>query len=348
MASIEDSVQSALQPEGRALVALPAWPEIPVLDVGPDFGFETLERELPRAHQMLDLATRKVPRSALKALDSVSRRWLVRWGNSHLDEIDRIARRLDRPGAYFLSVNYEWGCTCRVAPSPDGKTARLVRVLDWRTEGLGRYVLAARVRSPAGPFVTMTWPGYSGVLQAVAPGRFSAALNQAPMRNPIGYYYLDWAAGRPRVWSSPHDMPAHLLRHVFETATTFAEAKRMLTRTPISAPAIFSLAGLAPGETAVIERRETEATVHSGAHVAANHWLGFGWSGHSRGKDSGGRACRMASVATDFDPHFTWLERPILNDLTRLVMIADATSGRLLARGYEAGNPATATLNLTV
>src|SRR6185503_10125388 len=79
---------------------------------------------------------------------------------------------IGRPGAYFLSVNYEWGCTCRVAPSPEGKSARLVRVLDWVTEGLGRYVIAARVAGEAGPFVTLTWPGYTGVLQGMAPGRF--------------------------------------------------------------------------------------------------------------------------------------------------------------------------------
>ena len=36
---------------------------------------------------------------------------------------------------------------------------------------------------------------------------------------------------------------AHLLREVFETAKTFAEAKRMLIERPIATPAIFSLGG---------------------------------------------------------------------------------------------------------
>lgn len=321
-------------------------PDIPVLDVGPDFGFEALERELSRAHRLLDTATRGVPRAALKTLDAVSRHWLVRWGNRHLGEIDRIARRLDRPGAYFLSVNYEWGCTCRVAPSPDARSARLVRVLDWKTEGLGRHVMALRVKGHAGPFTTLAWPGYTGVLQAVAPGRFAAALNQAPMRKSLGYYYLDWAANRPRVWSMPHDTPAHLLRHVFEKAESFTQARQMLTSTPISSPAIFSLAGLAPGETAVIERREHDANVHLGAQVAANHWQAFGWQGHARGEDSGGRACRMARVPTDFDPGFPWLTAPILNDNTRLAMVADAASGGLIAQGFEARRAATKVLVL--
>ncbi len=327
--------------------SLPGLPDIPVLNVGPDFPMETLERENERAHRLLDAATKIVPRQALNSLDRVSRRWLARWENAHLPEIDRIARTLGRPGAYFLSVNYEWGCTCRVAPSPDDKTARLVRVLDWRTDGLGRNVLAARVDGHAGPFVTLTWPGYTGVLQAVARGRFAAALNQAPMRKAVGYYYLDWAVNRRRVWQTPHGTPAHLLRKVFEKAENFRHAKEMLIKTPISSPAIFSLAGIDSNETCVIERKETEAHVHEGAHVAANHWQAIGWAGHARGNDSAGRACQMARVATALDQELSWLAEPILNPTTRLVMIADARSGRFIAQGYESDGAATRVLKAT-
>jgi hypothetical protein len=326
--------------------AASALPAIPLLDVGPDFAVETLQRDLPRAHALLDSATRVAPSAALASLDKVSRHWLVRWNNAHLGEIDRVAKILNRPGAYFLSVNYEWGCTCRVGASPDGRSARLVRVLDWGTEGLGRYVMAARVAGAAGPFVTLTWPGYTGVLQAMAPGRFSAALNQAPMRKAVGYYYLDWAANRRRVWSMPHPTPAHVLRTTFERAQSFAEARRMLTEMPVSSPAIFSLAGLGPEETCVIERSETDARVHCGSQVAANHWQASGWRGHARGEDSGGRACLMANVPTDLVSEFPWLERPILNDNTRLVMIADASRGGLVAQGYEHRRAATAPFEL--
>ncbi len=324
---------------------------IPVLDTGPAFPLETLEREPARAEALIDGATRGVPRAALKALDAVSRRWLAKQDSVHLDEIDAIAERLGRPGAYFLSVNYEWGCTCRVAPSPDGNSARLVRVLDWITHGLGRYVIAARVAGSAGTFVTLTWPGYTGMLQGMAPGRFSAALNQAPMRPRVGNYHLDWAINRRRVWNMTHVTPAHLLREVFETATSFAEAKRMLSVRPISTPGIFSLAGLKPNETAVIERTETEAHVHDGANTVANHWQAPGWRGHARGLDSSGRACQMNSAPTEFDPSFPWLTRPILNWNTRLAMVADASEGRIMARGYEVSGhtaaPATTPLDLT-
>lgn len=322
----------------------PPLPPIPVLDTGSGFPLETLEREEGRAHALLDAATRRVPRTALRSLDAVSRRWLAKWSNAYLPEIDAVARRLGRPGAYFLSVNYEWGCTCQAGPSPDGRTARLVRVLDWATPGLGRNVVAARVGGKHGPFMVLTWPGYTGVLQGMAAGRFSAALNQAPMRRPVGLYPVDWAANRARVWRMPHPMPAHLLREVFETAPTFGEAKRTLAAHPIASPAIFTLAGLAPAETAVIERTERGARVHEGPAAAANHWQACGWRGHARGVDSAGRARRMASVSPELDPGFPWLGAPILNPCTRLAMVADAARGRLVARGWETDGPATAPL----
>jgi len=319
--------------------------DIPVVETGPDFVLETLDHHLDRAHDLLDLATRRVPHSVLRQLDRVSRAWLVRWENAHLSEIDAVASKLNRPGSYFFSVNYEWGCTCRVAPSPDHQTARLVRVLDWRTPGLGRNILAANVDGKAGPFTTLTWPGYTGVLSATAPGRFSVALNQAPMRKSSGYLMFDWAANRRRVWNMPHPTPSHLLRQVFETAPDFQTAQDQLTKAPISTPAIFLLAGVRASETVVIERTETKAHVIKGPGVAANHWQAPGWTGRPRGQDSAGRAAQMYRVCVDFDPEFAWAKPPILNDRTRLIMIADAAEGRMMAQGFEASRPATTVLH---
>jgi hypothetical protein len=320
---------------------------IPVVDTGPDFPLETLLAAPDRLAALLDAATRRVPAAALRAGDAITRRWLVRTQNPHLAEIEAIAARVGRPGAYFFSINYEWGCTVGVAPCPQRAAARLVRVLDWRTPGLGRNILAARVAGAAGPFVTLTWPGYSGVLQAMAPGRFAAALNQAPMRSaPGGIYALDWAANRVRVWRTRATTPAHLLRDVFERDGTYAEARRRLAETPIAAPAIFSLAGLAPSETCIIERTEHEARVRDGVHTAANHWQSVSTRARARGNDSAGRARLMAGIAADLDPAFTWLVPPILNERTRLVMVAEARGGRMVAQGYEADGPATEPLVL--
>lgn len=323
-------------------------PEIPVTDIKGQLGIETLEAHERRSHRLLDAATRGVPRAALRALDAVSRKWLLRWNSAQLDEIDRVAAQLGRPGAYFLSVNYEWGCTCRVAPSPDAGSARLARVLDWRTPGLGANVIAARVASQLGSYVALTWPGYTGVLQAMAPGRFSAALNQAPMRRPIGLYAIDWAANKARVWSRPHPTPAHLLRQVFETSRNFEEACERLIGSPIASPCIYILAGLWRDETVVIERADERAEVHRGPGVAANHWQAAGWRGSARGYDSEGRSRMLSELAPDFSELSNWLKPPVLNPLTRLAMVADAKQGRLLAQGFEQEVAATKPLMLAL
>ena len=327
-------------------------PAIPVIETGPSFALETLEADPARAQTMLDAATRAIPRPALRLLDDVSRRWLARWDNAHLPEIDAIGARLNRPGAYFLSVQYEWACTCEVKPAPDGCSAQLVRVLDWRTAGLGRHLMAARVEGDAGRYVTLTWPGFSGVIQALAPGRFAAAMNQAPMRFSAGLMPVDWVMARARLWQSPHPTAAHTLRRVFDTAATYAQAREMLTTSPIAAPAIYSLAGTSPDETCVIERSETQARVHDGPAVAANHWQpeepgSYAWRGHARGVDSRGRASLMPELGAKLSPDFSWATWPVLNPQTRLIMVADAYKGRLVAQGYEADGPATAPLELS-
>ena len=320
---------------------------IPVHAVGPDFPMETLEREEARAHALIDDATGDLPPAALRVLDAISRRWLAKQDSGYLPEIDAIARRLARPGAYFLSVNYEWGCSCKVGPSPDQKSARLVRVLDWLMPGLGREVVAARVAGAAGPFTTLTWPGYTGLLQAMAPQRFSAALNQAPHAR-ASRLLPSRLGGEPsaRVEDDATRRRRISCARCSRPRASFADAKRMLAEQPVSTPAIFTLAGLKPSETAVIERTETEARVHEGGNVATNHWQAPGWRGHQRGSESAERACRMHAVSTEFDRDFSWLVPPILNRNTRVVMIADAAEGRLIARGIEAYRPATETLDL--
>ncbi|MBS0269524.1 MAG: hypothetical protein JSS54_11155, partial [Proteobacteria bacterium] len=91
----------------RPASGISALASIPVVETGPDFPLATLRAAPDKTHALLDIATRRYPRRLLASLDRVSRAWLVRWNNEHLDEIDTIARVLGRPGAYFFSINYE-------------------------------------------------------------------------------------------------------------------------------------------------------------------------------------------------------------------------------------------------
>ncbi len=121
----------------------------------------------------------------------------------------------------------------------------------------------------------------------------------------------------------------------------------MLIEQPISTPGIFSIAGIDPGDTAVIERSEREARVRDGVQVAANHWESAGWYGHARGENSPERSRLMSELKPQFDTAFAWLQPPIRNDNTRLAMVADAREGRMIARGYETTGAVTDTLDLT-
>lgn len=321
-------------------------PEIPVIDVGADWPVETLRLEFDRAHRLLDEAGGHIPQTFLRVADAISWKWLKRRDDPYLSEIERIAELIKRPSAYYLNISYEWGCTTNACPSPDGRSARLMRVLDWPDQGLGRHIIAARVEAGVGRFVTLTWPGYTGVLQGLAPGRFAAALNQAPMDSPTGLFPADWLVNRVRVWGSPHVTPAHLLRRVFEEANDFDEARRMLSETPIALPVIYTLTGPDPHQSCVIERKTDEANVTDGPVSAANDWCAVPWKGRARGCDSAGRRKLIAGEEPSFAAEFPWLRAPVLNDQTRLAMVADASSGELVAQGFEADGPATQVLHL--
>jgi len=321
-----------------------ALPPIPLIEAGKDWPFEALDAHPDRVHALLDAAVGRTPLAALRVADAVSRRWLARHRSPQLGEIDRIAARLGRPGAHYLNVSYEWGCTTAALPAPQGGGARLLRVLDWRDAGLGRGIAAIRVAAAVGRWLTLGWPGYCGVLQGVAPGRFAAALNQAPLDGRTGLFALDWLTARAQVWRRPHPTASWLLRRVFETAPDFATARRLLTDSPIAAGAIYTLAGPAPGQMCVIERRSDAAHVIDGAASAANAWQAPGWRGLARGQDNAARRGALRGAAPRVDAAFDWLRPPLLNETTRLAFAADPASGAFAAQGWEADGPATAPL----
>lgn len=322
-------------------------PEIPVVELGPAPPLALFRAERARAEALVATATRGLPRPALGLADRLSRRWLERAGTPYLAEIAEVAEALGRPGGWFLNASYEWGCTSAVGPGPEGRGNRLIRVLDWSLTGLGRGLVAARRRGPAGPWTDLTWPGFSGVIQALAPGRFAAAFNQAPLLARGGGPALDWLRARHGLWRRPALPPAHLLRRVFDQAADYQEAKAWLSETPIALPALFVICGPGPREASVIERLETTAQVIEGPAVAANHWQRTNRPGRPRGSESQARQAQLTAAQATAGADLAWLRPPVLNPTTRLAMVAEPASGRLSAQGFEQDGPATARLRLT-
>jgi hypothetical protein len=307
----------------------------------------TLDAAEDRLALLVERASAHYGRPFLAAADRVSRRWIGRNSTPYGDEVAMIAARLAAPGAWFLNASFEWCCTCGIAPDPVSGTMRLLRVLDWPLDGLGAGLVAAHQSGPAGSYVNLTWPGFVGVVTATAPGRFAAAINQAPMPHAGLGPWGDWAVGRVRVWRTSAPPPMHLLRQVFERCHDYEEARRVLTRTPIALPAIFTLTGADAGEGCIIERTPVTAHVHEAPATVTNHWLTPMLRGRSRGTDSIARHAAMKAVFQGAaGPDFRWLAAPMLNETTRMAAILDAGSARLAVQGFEADGPATTVLSL--
>lgn len=321
-------------------------PSIPVCDVNADFPMALAERIGSRGFTLLETATSNVSQRVLRFADRVSRRWLKRNGSPYFTEIEALAERARRPGIYYLNVSYEWGCTTAARPAPDGASALFQRTLDWEVNGIGRHVVAARVASPLGTWISFTWPAFTGVIQAVAPGRFAAAINQPTLPRRVRSESMDRLLAHCAIWNSKHIQPIHLLRRVFETAPDYQAALGMLQSTPVSTPVIFTLAGIRTEQTATIERLPTTHITIRDA-FAANEWRAVApQHRHYAAFENEARLSAMRSTSGIWDPHLPWVQWPILNPDTRLAMMANPATGDIIARGYEAGVPATRTLVL--
>jgi hypothetical protein len=287
---------------------------------------------------------------AAPTADALSRRWLDRQENPYRQEIHEVARRLGRPGAYLLNIVYEWACSTATGPDPDGEGARMVRVLDWGMPGIGRYLALARHETAAGPYVAATWPGYAGVLTAMAPGRFSAAINQAPKQPLVGLPIVDDVGLRLQMLRSKRAIPAtHLLRQVFETAADYHAAVAMLSDTGVrlAMPAIFIVSGTRAEHGCIIEARDSRRRVHVAANAegwvtgVANAWLGD-WPGtprlHAHVKQPGETPesnNRERRRLVGEMQRGAALEAPVLNRHTVMVARMSAARGEIEAEAYD-------------
>jgi len=294
----------------------------------------------PQMRELLDGACRLVPPPLLTLADRVARRWLAQANNPYLAEIDAIAALARHSGAFALNTSYEWCCTCGVGDDGEGGV-RLLRVLDWRQAGLGRALIVVWQRGSAGDFANITWPGFVGVVTAIAPSRFAVALNQPPMMSWGLTPPVDWLVGRIAVWRSRSLPPAHLLRRVCESCANYEEARRLLTEHPLCLPALFTLAGTRGGQGCVIERTPCDAVQHDMPAAIGNHWIAAAKRGRARGAQSPERVTKMDAALVGAG---SWMEPPIINRHTRLVATLNPARGRLIVQGWEREGPATARL----
>lgn len=326
---------------------------IPCVDIRDGSPVDLLKAYAAGAHALVAAAARTygpvgqaASLAALPLGDRASLRWLEKNRNPYLAEMRAMAEVLGRSGVYFLNVCFEWGCTGGIWDTPEGPMLR--RVLDWPFPALGEHLVVAHQTGVAGAFLNATWPGVTGIFQASAPGRFAAALNQAPARMHGLGFAGDWLQSRLLTRQSEALPPAHLLRQVLETAPDYAGAKRLLCETPVAVPAIFLLAGLRAGEGCIVERTEDAFVLREmtdGRVCAANHFVDREEGWRARPIDSPGRlAAALALDAAAAD--FAWFQPPIANANSRLAMTATPASGALTLMGTEGMEPVTETFRL--
>jgi hypothetical protein len=324
-------------------------PEIPVIDVTGDVpALGIAEAAEDRLEELFEAAHAHYGRRVVAVADRLSQRWTMRNATPYQQEIAAFADRMPVPGGWFANASFEWSCTNGVQLCPDTGLPRMLRVLDWPLAGLGRCLVAARQKGPAGDFLNLTWPGFIGAATAISKGRFAAALNQAPARIGRLTRWGDFAASHIATWRSREIPPMHLLRQVFERCGSFGEAKHALTHTPIAVSAIYTLVGTCQDETCVIERLPEEARVLNGPTAIANHWQSPESRGRPRTRTSHSRERHMQTLlaAGRVDAPFDWLTPPILNPDTRLAAVLDASSGQVTVQGFESDGPATRPLSI--
>jgi hypothetical protein len=339
----------------RPLGGAAAVPAIPVTDIRQGGPVDHARQRVEQARALRAACLGILPAAlhpALPLLDHAARRSLERSRSPYLAEIARIAEILGCSGMWLLNASYQWACTALARDECD--MPWLIRTLDWPFRGLGRYVEVAHMRGEEGEFFSITWPGYVGAITAMAPSRFAAGLNQAPLRRRFRHRWLrpfDLAVNA--IASSADDgrlLPDQLLRLTFERCGDYGAARRMLESTTVGRPAIFTLVGCAAGERCVIERTETDFVTRQDDTSTANDWVPQRprWEGRiglrrfltSTYEEATSYSCARREALAGWqgamaDRTFGWLCAPVLNPYTRLAAALCPASGILRVIGYD-------------
>ena len=353
--------QSPLPAAGRdrqiMLMTSQSIAEIPVFEVGLLPSADLCRQNLDRVRNLIDEALSRRSHLLLplatRLLDQVSHSWLVRQASPYLEEIRQVASAVGQPGAYFLNTIYEWACSTSAAPDPGGPGARMIRVLDWGLSGIGAHVVIARHETRHGAFLNPTWPGYAGVVTAMAPGRFAAAINQGPRMPVLGINLIDGIVTHLQVLAARDAVPAaHLLRRTFEDAADFERAVEILSdeAVAIAMPALFVIAGVEHEHCCVVEAWGSKRRVHYAGTSAplglgvANQWLSPDLAGRARtvpGATTHPEVDNLArrTIVTELQRGAfngaSDLPEPVINRHTVMVVTANAREGEMTVEALD-------------
>ena len=198
-------------------------------------------------------------------------------GGHYGGEIKELAEGIGVPTGDIITANLAYdlshvGCSTFLVPTSSGPL--LARNLDWTFPRglLKKHLTIVRVRNaPRGDYATVTWPGLFGSLTAVAPGRFSVAVNHVSNESestPGKIAKRAFLGNWPVTW---------VVRMALDEAKDFTAACRLLKNYPLVAPVIFTVSGISNDQRVVIERGATDGalrkTGRKQAVFATNHTI---------------------------------------------------------------------------
>jgi hypothetical protein len=212
------------------------------------------------------------------------------------------------------------------------------RNLDWAFPGrlLRDHTTVVRVSgAPAGSYAMVTWPGFFGGLTAVAPGRFSVAVNFVAQEDdtPAGAFGRALKGYWPVPWA---------VRTALDECEDYSAAVSLLSSIPLLSPVLFSVAGVRPGEAVVIERGPNEHVVReqqAGSVCVTNHYASDEYRQEDAASaDSEKRLAALdrgtrRSAPSDPSAAFRLLSRPLfLREETQHQVVMSAAEGTLVVR----------------
>lgn len=256
-----------------------------------------------------------------------------------VEEGDIICGNLEYELA-MCGVTNPFGCTAAAIYVP--KLGMLhVRNLDWPGECIGKYTIKVVYQSHFGSFTAVTWPGYVGILSAVAKNRFSATISLLPWPG------FDWLP-KPNIFGWP---ASFLLRYIFENCESFEDAFKKIKKTPVVAPVIITLVGPKKGQAVAIERGTKDYKVREyqdPALVVTNHpaedeadrsyydlWEDKGYNYTFRRKLILEEKVKTAKIKKLSDAFRLLNYKPIFNGHTAQSMVFNIKTGKALIRTFH-------------
>ncbi|KAM6220751.1 acid ceramidase [Rhynchocyon petersi] len=182
-------------------------------------------------------------------------------------------------------------------------------------------------------FKASSFAGYVGMLTGFKPGLFSLTLNERFALNGGYMGILEWMMGKKdAMWIG------FITRSVLENSTSYEEAKNILMKTKVLAPAYFILGGNRSGEGCVITRDRKAALDVNELNAKYGKWYVV-QTNYDRWRNpfflddrrTPTKIClnqttqEKISLATIYDVLTT---KPVLNKLTVFTTLIDVTEGR--------------------